>query len=165
MSAPLIELGDCEWFAMDSAGQIGFFTSAGTRFVPEYYWPLPNSLLDMAEKVRRMPIICGHEFVAERQAGGRYESWTDVADRGLYGYDYDLYEDTGYKLVTVPNRPVRIGDVSASWARGIPVFPGVFGRNSMIIPSSPILQWKPVLLGEQTGRCPDSGKGDTHNRC
>lgn len=145
MTTPLIDLGDCEWFAVDSIGQIGFFTSAGTRFVPEYYWPNPKLLLDLTEKVRRMPVICGHEFIAEKQAGGRYESWTDVADKGLYGYDYDLYENSGYKLVTIPNRPIRIEDVTASWARDIPLFPGVFGSGSRVISSLLILQWKPDL--------------------
>jgi hypothetical protein len=143
MISPLIDLGDCEWFAVDSTGQIGFFTSAGTAFVPEHYWSVPELLLNLAEKAREMPVICEHEFVVERDPEGRYDSWTGVAERGLYGYDYDLHGSCGYVLVTIPNSPVCVVDVSASWARSIPLFPGVFGRSSMVIPSLPILKWKP----------------------
>lgn len=135
--------GDCEWYAVDSAGQIGFFTSAGEEDMPKFYWSIPGIVPDLAKIVSGMPEICGHEFVAERETGLCYRSWTDVAERGLYGYDYDLDEHTGYKLMTVPHRPIRIGDDSASWARGLPRFSGEFGRGSMVIPSAPILQWKP----------------------
>jgi hypothetical protein len=135
--------GDCDWFAVDSVGQLALFTSAGAPYVPEFYWPNPKLLRDLVKKAELMPVSCRHEFVGERQAGCDYSSWTHAADRGLYGYDYDLHTDTGYRLITIPGQPVRVGDASAAWARDLPFFNGVFGRDAALIPSSPILKWIP----------------------
>ena len=144
-SGPPRELGgDCEWYAVDSSGQIGFFTSAGEGDLPELYWPIPTMLGELAETVAQMPEICGHEFVAERRSGD-YRSWTDAADKGMYGYDYDLYEKRGYMLMTIPGRPLRIGDAVAAWACVLPRYEGVFGRGSMAISSSSVLKWRPRL--------------------
>ncbi len=79
----LIDLGDCDWFALDSSGQIGCFTSAGSEFVPEYYWSRIELLREVADKMKAMPAICGHKFIGDRHPGSCYETWTDAANRGL----------------------------------------------------------------------------------
>ena len=91
----------------------------------------------------QMPVICEHELIGERKSNYRYKTWTNIADRGIYGYDYDLQKKLGYKLITIPNRPVRVCDASCSWARSLPVFAGVFGKDSMMIPSPPVQKWLP----------------------
>ena len=95
------------------------------------------------QEIKRFPVTGGFEFVGDKQAGGRYDSWTNLAERGIYGYDYDLYEDCGYKLLTVPERPIQIIAELIPWVRQIPLFPGEFGRNAVAIESLPIMQWKP----------------------
>jgi hypothetical protein len=145
MSA-LIDFGDCDWFAVDSTGQIALFTTAGTEYLPEFYWPTPKLVSELVEAAQRMPVTCSHEFIGEREAGCDYSSWRDAADRGLYGYDYDLDKQSGYKLITVPIQPLRVTDPTAPWAQRLPFFDGVFGKGAMVIPAPPVQKWMPKSL-------------------
>ena len=142
MAPPQIDLGDCEWLGRDSAGHIGFFTSAGTLFLPEYYFTRLAFLSQVVANMKSLPSICRHTFAGAKHAGCRYADWIEAAERGLYGYDYDLSDDSGYKLLTIPERPIS-ADTAAPWALDIPLFPGVFGPASSLLLPAPILQWQP----------------------
>lgn len=148
--ASLLE-GDCEWIAYDSAGQLGFFTSAGSSCVPTYYLDRIELHHDILEAVMNMPETCTFELAVPPVSGLSYESWTSIAEKGVYGYDYDLHDDSGYKLVTMPQRPIKVdanpGKIAA-FIRDVPFFDGVFGVYAKLIGRQTILQLR-TSIGEK----------------
>jgi hypothetical protein len=136
--------GDCEWIAIDSTGQLGFFTSAGSLHVPGFYLEHADLHLRILKTVLHMPDVGEAIFAMAKTPGLRYQSWTDVSEKGIYGYDYDLDGDDGYKLITLPAHPVRVdGYELALAAHDIPFFHGVFGFQATTIDRNIISELKP----------------------
>lgn len=114
---------DWDWFAVDTDGHIGHFTTAGLR-------PLPKSV--KRDKKESELLIQYFEkskptsnFLIRPQAkfdsggwglGGkdRYiKSFADMSTKGLFSYDTEMIRApiARYYLVTVPERPLQIDEV------------------------------------------------------
>lgn len=143
MSRSLIECQDLDWFAVDSKGQLALFASAGSVSVPELYISGIDLALQIADSVKMLPCIGGHKIVTGQPSTWRNAAWTDAADRGLFGFDYDVEEDVGYALFTVPTVPVCFDSSEHDWIELLPYYPGVFGSESAVIPGEIVRCWKP----------------------
>ena len=117
---------DWDWFAVDAAGAIGHFVTAGLR-------PLPKTIRANREAALRLidyfdreapkggPYVVRAEV--ERDCGGwnteaarrRYlESYVEMASAGLYSYDtYTSVSKTDYFLVAFPVHPLKVGQLPA----------------------------------------------------
>jgi hypothetical protein len=106
---------DVSWVAVDAAGRLGVFTTAGEG-------PVPESALSVSaaadEVVCRLPVLGGHELLIKYL---RPDDFVAFAERGLYAYDWsDAHRPRGdctgcYELVAKPVRPVSIGELSPNF--------------------------------------------------
>jgi hypothetical protein len=131
--------GDADWFAVDSKGNLGHFTSAGCPFIPKFFQAHLDALLRLQRVVANLRDVGGYRFMTKREPGCQYESWTDTARKGLFGYDYDLYHLTGYILLTVPDCPIHVEDLPALLSCDLPVFPGTFDDQLRLISAPEVL--------------------------
>jgi hypothetical protein len=137
-----IDLGDCDWYAIDAVGQVALFTSAGSPHVPEFYWDRLELMATLSATVRRLNENVEIAWVRPFPPGTDRSSWVDVARRGVYGYDYDDSRDTGYLLCSVPAVPLMAADLG--WRTRLPVLHGVCGQASNPIPVDGLRGWHPV---------------------
>ncbi len=103
---------DLPWLALDAAGRLAVFTTAGEG-------PVPASALRVsvtAEAVlAQLPVVGGNELLVEYP---RPDDFIAFAERGLYAYDWaDAHRVHGdctrcYELVAKPLRPVSIDELS-----------------------------------------------------
>lgn len=106
---------DVDWYATDSAGHVGFFTSAGAG-------PLPRALFKDLEEHRRL--VANLQALAKRGKPElllRYPNTTDwgrMAERGLFAfnYEYDRTPPDGYRLVARPSVPLSLDELTP-WAQ------------------------------------------------
>jgi hypothetical protein len=104
---------DLTWVAVDAAGRLAVFTSAGEG-------PVPESALQTSAAaefaVAELPIVGGSKLLVNYP---RPDDFVAFAERGLFAYDWcDAHRtaaaSTGcYELVAVPLRPVQINELPA----------------------------------------------------
>jgi len=102
---------DMPWVAVDAAGRLAVFTTAGEG-------PVPASALNASAAaeaaIAELPIFGGNKLLV---AYPRPDDFIAFAERGLYAYDWcDVHRTTGassgcYELVAVPLRPVLISEL------------------------------------------------------
>jgi hypothetical protein len=102
---------DLPWIAVDVAGRLAVFTSAGEG-------PVPPSALQGSAAVEavaaKLSVVGGSKLLINYP---RPDDFVSFAERGLYAYDWcDAHRtaaaSTGcYELVAVPLRPVLIGEL------------------------------------------------------
>jgi hypothetical protein len=105
---------DLPWVAVDAAGRLAVFTSAGEG-------PVPASALQASAAaetaVAELPIVGGNKLLVDYP---RPDDFVAFAERGLYAYDWcDAHRTAAaasgcYELVAVPLRPVLIAELPAS---------------------------------------------------
>jgi hypothetical protein len=112
---------DYDWFGVDEEGYIGHFTSAGYKLpksvcasaedlqaITDYFENIEFSglkfhvITDLEKKV--------HLFENDFMRNQYLSSFCEMADRGLYSHDIDLYskQNLAYFCVAMPERPLRI---------------------------------------------------------
>jgi hypothetical protein len=105
---------DMPWVAVDAAGRLAVFTTAGEG-------PLPQSALQVSAAaeaaVAELPTVGGSRLLVNY---ARPDDFIAFAGRGLYAYDwYDAHRTAAtssgcYELVAAPLRPVLIGELPQS---------------------------------------------------
>ena len=97
-----------DWLAVDPENHIALLSSAG-------YGPVPKAVLDHAEEVdkavetiREWPVL--GEPVREAEGEGDYTDWFEVAARGVYAYDFQVWRGP-YRRLACPKHPLSIGDI------------------------------------------------------
>jgi len=105
---------DMPWVAVDAAGRLAVFTTAGEG-------PVPASALRASAAaeaaVAELPIVGGNKLLV---AYPRPDDFIAFAERGLYAYDWcDAHRTAtassgSYELVAVPLRPVLISELPES---------------------------------------------------
>jgi hypothetical protein len=103
---------DLPWLALDAAGRLAVFTTAGEGPVPASALRVLNS----AEAVlARLSVVGRHELLIEYP---RPDDFIAFAERGLYAYDWtDAHRVSSdctrcYELVARPLRPISIAELS-----------------------------------------------------
>lgn len=102
MSREASEGGEFDWFAVDAAGHVGHFSTAGYGPVPlPHLVRLDAAQVDevwsLGERLLELPVVgrgTGH-------LPGRIDDWLELASRGLFGFDGSL------GLARISGRPRR----------------------------------------------------------
>lgn len=103
-----------DWFAVDSAGHIGLFSSAGSGLVPEHVRGFGEP----------------YEHVATLLEISRLEhTWQDAARAGLHAYDCRVHRGP-YRRVGRPEAPLRFENLPEEIRAvvGLARYCGIFGR-------------------------------------
>jgi hypothetical protein len=117
---------DLAWFATDSLGYIGFFTTGG-------WGPVPRSAIvsrASLDKLHRYFFKEAHRQTASADAPGwearagisqedaranpiRNQQWRDMAEKGLYAYDAYQHRNhpAAYFKRATPTIPIRVDDL------------------------------------------------------
>ena len=99
-----------EWFALDRDGHLGFFTSHGSRVVPEPVLESDGTQEWLLRKVAFLPRIGkGSRAWFVR---GDLELWIRAAQRGFFGYRFEacghgLSREGHYRRILKPVPPLR----------------------------------------------------------
>jgi hypothetical protein len=117
--------GEWDWLAIDEAGHLALFSTAGCGIVPNLQAASEEMRLAVAALLRA-PELCGAKTDRRASAAGEqadYSDWEQVARRGVFAFDYERETDR-YCLIAEP-------DVAISAARfvcpaGIWTVPGTF---------------------------------------
>jgi hypothetical protein len=103
---------DLPWVAVDAAGRLAVFTTAGEG-------PVPSSALRVSAAaelaVAQLPVVGGTELLVNYPRPDDFLGW---AERGLFAYDWsDVHRSSAnssgcYELVAKPLCPVTLGSLS-----------------------------------------------------
>jgi hypothetical protein len=99
---------DLGWFAVDQDGHVGFFTSGGSRVVPEAVLSSPEALDGVKKAIHDRPRST-LEILRWALSDTR-KHWADMAARGLFAYDFhshdtSYFEEGEYRQIARPYRP------------------------------------------------------------
>jgi len=95
-----------DWFAIDSAGCVGHFSTAG-------YGAFSTSInVELHDKIsdyfKNFNVSSGYQLKANSK--GRLDDWIHMASCGLYSYDWQHWEGP-YQLIAIPMKPVKVNDL------------------------------------------------------
>lgn len=105
LTADAIKGLEYDWLAVDSAGHVGFFSTAGTGRVP-------RALLEDAPRFdRAIDLLLGSDAVTVAAffptvRSGLKNPWRLAAERGVFAFDASPSDPT-YRLVAAPRVPIR----------------------------------------------------------
>jgi hypothetical protein len=107
-----IEGREYDWLAVDSVGQVGFFSTAGGGYAPE------ACLQDTDAHDRAIRLVLGFPkttdaLLAPRVGKGCDNDWLKMAERGFFAFDSD-HLGGSYTLVGIPSLAVSIDDLPES---------------------------------------------------
>jgi hypothetical protein len=108
LSREAFEGGEFDWFAVDAAGHIGHFSTAGFGPVPlpvlvRLDAPKLDELWSLGEGMLRLPVV----GEATGHLPGRIDDWLGMARRGLFSYDWQHWSGP-YQRAATPSVPVRV---------------------------------------------------------
>ncbi|WP_027483616.1 hypothetical protein [Deinococcus pimensis] len=85
---------DLIWFAVDDDGHVAAVTTAGFTLLPDFVTSIDlfNDLFDVVEK---LPGRGNARAMQDLDEALRYDSWEDLAVRGLYTYDMEQDDGDG----------------------------------------------------------------------
>jgi hypothetical protein len=117
VSREAFEGGEFDWFAVDAAGHIGHFATAG-------YGPVPLPVLDRLDAARMDEVwslgerLLGLPVVGRATAHlpGRIDDWLELARRGLFGFDWQHWSGP-YRRAATPSDPVGVASLPAELQR------------------------------------------------
>jgi hypothetical protein len=127
MSRQAFEGREFDWFAIDTAGHIGHFSTAG-------YGPVPVAILDrldtpqtdelwsLGTRLLDLPVI----GVASGHLPGKIDDWREMARRGLFSFDWQHWSGP-YVRAATPGVPVTVAALPAELQAivGLVLWPGI----------------------------------------
>ncbi len=107
----LEEIQGCEydWLVCDKAGHIALFSTAGEGYAPREFLLSVEDYDQAIESFLNLAVTTTAK-VFPKIAEGLPNTWKQVAERGMYGYDLD-FTDGSYQLVSIPENPIFIDDL------------------------------------------------------
>jgi hypothetical protein len=120
---------DWDWYAVDHAGMIGHFTTAGIRALPKTVQCDRDATLSLihyfdVEAPKSSPYVV--RAGVETDAGGwktnsdreqHLSSFVGMAAAGLFSYDTFTYGPDKYYLVALPSKPLHIDELPQEVSR------------------------------------------------
>jgi hypothetical protein len=116
-----------DWFAVDTAGHIGHFSTAG-------FGPVPLSILDSLDHTQKDEVwLLGEQLLALPVIGratghlpGRIDDWLELARRGLFGFDWKHWSGP-YRRAATPSVPIEFAALPAKFQPlvGLVTLPGI----------------------------------------
>jgi hypothetical protein len=90
-----------DWFAIDSDGHIGHFSSAGHGFIPQVALEDTEAQSRLRKYLLESAGTTSAVLVTDR--GGDYSEWLKIVSHGIFSYDFEIYHGP-YALIA---RPVK----------------------------------------------------------
>lgn len=106
-----IEGGEFDWFAVDSAGFVGHFSTAGFGPVPALLLAQLPRIEGLAEAMRTLPI----RGDASGHLPGNIADWLEMARRGCYSFDWQHWRGP-YRRAASPSCTLNWRDLPAALA-------------------------------------------------
>jgi len=102
---------DLEWFAVDRDGHLGFFTSNGSRILPEPVLRSWDAWQWIRQTMKTLPRPGVGTLVVTRE--GNQEDWIEMAARGLFAYDFNPHdpamdEEGDYQRIATPSQALIV---------------------------------------------------------
>src|SRR4051794_23444120 len=108
MGREAIEGGEFGWFAVDGAGHVGHFATAGFGPIPSAVLARLEEMLELYERVLLLPTI----GEATGHLSGRIDDWLEMARRGLFAYDWQHWSGP-YCRAATPSVPTQVARLPA----------------------------------------------------
>jgi hypothetical protein len=130
MGREAVEGGEFDWFAVDGAGHVGHFATAGFGPVPASVLARLDESWELPERVLALPAI----GQATGHLPGRIDDWLEMARRGLFSYDWQHWSGP-YRRAATPSVPVHVADLPAELRRSVSlvVWPGIRLAESLAV--------------------------------
>jgi hypothetical protein len=115
---------DLSWFAVDRDGHVGFFTSAGSRIVPEVVLKSRETWESLKKAIHSLPRTGKGSL--RFSEGGNLKDWIEMAARGLFAYDFKSYdtavfENGDYQIIATPSQPLVIASLGEAVGQALSV--------------------------------------------
>ena len=110
---------DLLWLAVDGAGHLGAFVTAGQGPIPSSALPAALGEPWLEGELSALPLRGAATLLVKN---GDMSSWTRLAERGLYAFDWqDVHRSSkqsrhSYDLVALPPQPLRVEALPARLA-------------------------------------------------
>ena len=124
-----------DWFASDSVGQLGVFTSAGRGFIPSPVFTSVSSYNEFIALIARRPTSAA---VLEFSGTGNLSDWRELSEHGLFAYDFQdvhsigVHHRDGYDLIYRPSAPATVSILPASVVEYLPRLDTIFGTSDLV---------------------------------
>lgn len=138
-----------DWFAADSIGQLGVFTSAGRGFIPSCVFTSVSSYNEFIAAIARRPTS---EAILAFSGTGRFADWKELSEHGLFAYDFQdvhrigVQRRNGYDLIYRPGAPATASMLPACVVEYLPRLDTIFGDSDLVpltllqaLPLTPVL--------------------------
>ena len=105
-----------DWFAVDGRGHVGHFATAG-------FGPIPVAVLERLDELRHLDQrVLKLEVVGDAvgHLAGRIEDWLEMAQRGLFAYDWKHWGGP-YQRAATPARPILLADLPTELRESVQV--------------------------------------------
>ena len=93
-----------DWFAVDGAGNIAHFSTAGVGPAPAAAIARVDEMRALQEQILQLPVIA----TATPHLPGDINDWLEMSRRGLFSYDWKHWEGP-YQRAATPSKPITIG--------------------------------------------------------
>lgn len=93
-----------DWLAVNSRGEVGFFSTAGFGPIPKILIDEP-SVEETYERIENLPLASGSILVHFSEDD--CQDWVTVAERGVFAFDWDPSEKV-FRLIARPVVPVLV---------------------------------------------------------
>jgi hypothetical protein len=91
---------------------VAWLVTAGSAVVPAWVDVEPEAFEDVEALLAGLP---GRGDAMAEEASPAVRDWLEAAKRGVFGYDWNLY-DGPYRLVARPTNPVAVADLPTALA-------------------------------------------------
>lgn len=156
---------DFEWFAIDSKGHIAFLTTAGCAAIPAAVFRSKPLYFSFFNYYRNLPVRCE---VVEHSPCAEIKSWFEVAQRGLFVYDYSsetreygsYVAGKPYRLIASPLLPLTLPELPMpiqEWLQPVAFKSLGFTQAHEVFPETEFAD----IIVQNKGAEPDSWGSDT----
>ena len=95
---------DFSWLAVDADGHVAWLVTFGSAVVPKWVEAQRGDFADAEAALARLPETGD---CSARETSPSIEQWLDVARRGVFAFDWDVYRGP-YRLLAAPTHPLNI---------------------------------------------------------
>ncbi len=103
-----------DWLVCDKSDQVALFSTAGIGYVPDVFLA-DTEVYDQAIDNILKSSTTTSTLIFPEIGDGLQNTWKQVAERGIYGYDADLTDGT-YNLVSIPGSVIYVNELPSKIA-------------------------------------------------
>lgn len=103
-----------DWLGCDKSGQVALFSTAGSGYAPDVFLANTDIYDQAIDNILKLPKTTSARVFPKIRREFQ-NTWKQVAERGIYGYDAD-FTNGNYKLVSIPNDAIYADELPAEIA-------------------------------------------------